>query len=117
MLVGQPGKIGDLERVREEVALRVTQVPAVEPHVGLVEDALETNEPAAPLRGCIELEVMAVQQRAVAVGERRVAAPVPGDRHLGPLAVVVVEAHAIAAHVVVGDARAPGSRQLHDVGA
>jgi hypothetical protein len=38
--------LGDLERVREEVALGVTQVGAVEPYVALVEEAVE-GEPAS----------------------------------------------------------------------
>ena len=49
VVVAEAGQRGDVEAVREEVALRVAEVGAVEPHVGLVEDAVERH-PAALAR-------------------------------------------------------------------
>jgi hypothetical protein len=64
-------RVGDLERVGHEVALGVADVPAVEPHVALVEEPVE-DEPAAPaVARRRRLEPAPVQQRAVVLGERR----------------------------------------------
>ncbi len=41
----EAAQVGDVERVGEEVPLRVTEVGAVEPDVGLVEDAVEGHPP------------------------------------------------------------------------
>ena len=48
VLVAEPRQRGDVEGVREEVALRIAEVGAVEPDVGLVEDAVERHPTAAP---------------------------------------------------------------------
>ena len=50
-ILAQSGEVGDVERVREEVALRVAEVGAVEPHVGLVEDSIERDETAQTVGG------------------------------------------------------------------
>ena len=42
-------RVGDLEGVRREVALGVAEVGAVEPHVALVEEAVEGQPRAATL--------------------------------------------------------------------
>ena len=49
VVVAEPGQRRDVEALREEVALRVAEVGAVEPDVGLVEDPVERH-PAAPAR-------------------------------------------------------------------
>ena len=49
VLVADPRQRGDVERVRDEVALGVAEVGAVEQDVGLVEDAVERHPPAAAL--------------------------------------------------------------------
>ena len=60
---GQPG---DVEAVREEVPLRVSEVGAVEPGVALVHDPVERHPPSpSRWRGSL-LEVTAVEHRAVA---------------------------------------------------
>ena len=115
MVRGQPGKLGDFEGVGEKVALRVAQVGAVEPHVGLVEDAFESDEAALAGAGWGEVEVVAVHQRAVAGGELGSEAPVAGNGDLSPRGIVVVETHRAAAHLVVCHARHPPARQLHGV--
>ena len=49
--VGEPRRGSVMsKRVREEVALGVAEVGAVEPHVGLVEDAVEGHEATPPVR-------------------------------------------------------------------
>ena len=100
--------------MREEVALRVAEVRAVEPHVGLVEDAVERDETAAPGRcRLLEVESVAVEQWSVVVGElRRRCANGPGTWTVGH-AVVVVEAHTGSAAFVVGRHWPPLSRQIH----
>ena len=50
VLVTEPRQVGDVEAVGEEVALGVAEVGAVEPDVGLVEDAVE-RDAAAPAVG------------------------------------------------------------------
>ena len=102
-----PRQRRDVERVREEVALRVAEVGAVEPDVGLVEDAVERHPAAAALRRRGQLEALAVEQRAVAVGELGMVAPVAGHGDLGPRRVVDVEPDRVAAQVVVGRRCAP----------
>ena len=109
----EAGEVGDLEGVGEEVALGVAEVGAVEPHVGLVEDAVEDHPVAGARRAGVELEAGAVEQRAVAVGERRRASASGRGRDRLPAVVVVVEPHGLAAQVVVGERGPPRSRQVH----
>ena len=84
-------RLGDLERVREEVALGVAEVGAVEPDVALVEDAVE--RPAScrrrPGRRSWSKRVR-YSSGPSRVGERRRRPPVAG--HLDRLPVGVVEA-------------------------
>ena len=56
VLVAEPAERGDVEAVREEVALRIAEVGAVEPHVGLVEEAVERDPAALPGVGGGRLE-------------------------------------------------------------
>jgi hypothetical protein len=103
-----------LEAVREEVALGVTEVAAVEPHIALVEEAVE-REPRPPpgrRRGCVE--VAAVKQRPVGSGERRRRAPVPwhGDRI--PPRIVEVGLGVRASQLVVGYRGSPPVGELAD---
>jgi hypothetical protein len=103
----------DVEAVREEVALRVTEVGAVEPDVGLVEDPVE-RDPAAGAGGRGgELEALAVQDRAVAGEVRSVRPPVAGDGDVAPLVVVDVQADAAPAQLVVRGRRPPRPGQVH----
>ena len=46
VLVADPGQLRDVERVREEVALRVAEIRTVQPGVTLIEDAVE-RDPAS----------------------------------------------------------------------
>ena len=88
VVVAETAQGGHVEAVGEEVALRIAEVGAVQPHVRLVEDAVE-RDPAAPAgrrRG--ELEAPAVEDRAVAVGQLGMGPPVPGYLDLQPVAVV-----------------------------
>ena len=107
---------GDLERVGHEVALGIAEIAAVEPHVALVEEAVEGQPAPAALAGAVGLEPAAVQQRAVAVRERHGRSPVAW--HLDRFPGGIVEVHAVvdAAQVVVGDRGAPALAQLHGGG-
>ena len=88
----RPRKRGDVERVREEVALRVAEVGAVEPHVGLVEDPVERH-PGGARRRPAPRSNAAIQERAVARGELRlVRANGPEPRSRVHAVVVGVEA-------------------------
>ena len=69
VVVAEPRQRRDVEAVREEVALGIAEVGAVEPHVGLVEDAVERDPAALARRRRRQVEAAAVQDRAVAVGE------------------------------------------------
>ena len=72
----EAGEVRDLVGVGEEVALGVTEVGAVEEHVGLVEDAVEDHPVAGSAGSGVELEPGPVDQRTVALGEGRGGAPV-----------------------------------------
>ena len=76
-------RVGDLEGVGDEVALGVAEVGPVEPHVALVEEAVEGEPRPALGRRALGVERAAVQERTVAVGEGRGGAPVA--RHLDVL--------------------------------
>lgn len=80
-----------IKGVRSEVALRVTEVGAVEPDIGLVEDAVELDPPASAFIRRLEAECSAVEQWAVPCW--RVGHCGPVSRHLdgGPLGVVGIE--------------------------
>ena len=79
----------DVEGVREEVALGVAEVGAIEPHVGLVEDAVECDPAAvAPSAGASGREAMPVHDRTIARGELVGVAPVSGDLDRFPVPVV-----------------------------
>ncbi len=122
VLAGGGQRLGDLEAVREEVALRVTQVGAVEPDVARVEDAVE-HEPGAPVarvpvvgsgaeRGGAG-KGRAVQHRTVAVGQGRVRPPVARNGGERPRGVVERGVLVVAATCSVGRRRPPGSREVH----
>jgi hypothetical protein len=105
--LGQP--VGDLELVRGEVALGVAEVAAVEPHVALVEEAVE-HQPGPLARGAgTGLEPASVQQRPVGVGERLGRPPVAGDLHGRPRRVVEAGVGPHPSQLVVGHRGSPGS--------
>ena len=114
VLVRHRRQLGDVEAVREEVALRVTEVGAVEPGVGLVEDPVERHPASRPRRRGSLLEAASVEHRAVAGGELGMGPPVPGDVELGPPRVVDIEGGAGAAELVVGLPGTPGASEIHD---
>ena len=113
VVVAEAAERGDVEAVGEEVALGVAEVGAVEPDVGLVEDAVERDPPAGARRRRRQLEARAVEDRAVAGGQLGVGPPVAGHGDVEPAAVVDVEADAGPAQLVVGCARSPRARQFH----
>ncbi len=113
VLVAESRQRGDVERVRDEVALGVAEVGAVEEHVGLVEDAVERHPPPVVGVGLRRREPMAVEQRTIAAGELGIVPPVPRDLDRLPRAVIGVEADRPSPHVVVGLGRAPDPRELH----
>ena len=82
--------VADLELVGEEVPLRGAEVGPVEPHVALVEEAVEAEPPPAVVGARGLLEAHPVEQRAVVVGEGRSRAPVAGHRDRLPARVVQV---------------------------
>ena len=51
VIVPRRSAVGDLERVRDEVALGGAEVVAVEPDVAVVEDAVELEERLRPAAG------------------------------------------------------------------
>jgi len=105
--LGQP--VGDLELVRGEVALGVAEVAPVEPHVALVEEAVE-HQPRPLTRGAGgRLEAAPVEQRPVGVGERLGRAPVPRDLHGRPAGVVEGGVGPDPPQLVVGHRGSPGS--------
>ena len=113
VLVGETGECRDVERRRDEVALGVAEVGAVEPHIGLIERAAHLHPHALIVGRFGQFEPMAVQQRAIAVGELGRRSPVPRHRHGGPVAVVALEADATAPQLVVGRASPPAAAQIH----
>ena len=114
VLGGETRQAGDVEAVREEVALRIAEVGAVEPHVGLVEHPLQGDEVPPPFRRRVEVEPLAIDQGVVVVGERGEVAPMAGDVDHRPVVVVVVEPDRTAPSLVIGNIGAPLSRQIHD---
>ena len=106
--------VGDLEAVGDEVALGVAQVAAVQPGVALVEEAVERQPGPAPRCGRGGVEAAAVEQGAVAVGERRTRPPVPRDADRVPVGVVEVGLGVRPAQVVVGRRGPPPVGQLAD---
>ena len=113
VLVAEPGERRDVEAVREEVPLRVAEVGAVEPHVGLVEDAVEGDPAAAPLGRRVEVEPAAVEDRAVAGGQLGWSCQWPGTASSGQPVVVDLEPDPAPADLVVGRDRPPRPRELH----
>src|SRR4051794_33465782 len=113
VLVTDAGECRDVERVRQEVPLGVTQIGAVEPEISLVEDAAEGEPPASSVGRALLLVTPAVQHRTVAAGEVGVAAPVARYGELGPRRVVGVEPDRVPAEIVVGMRRAPHTVELH----
>ena len=114
MFGGQARQAGDVERMGEEVTLGISEVRAVEPHVGLVEDTVEGDEVALALGCCGQLETLAIDQRLVVAGERLEVSPMAGHLDLRPVVVEVFEADCTAATLVVGNVGTPLSRQIHD---
>jgi hypothetical protein len=111
----------DVEGVRKEVALTVTKVGAIEPHVGLVEDAVERDPTAGAIGWQVGGEAVSVHDRAVAGSELFGVAPVSGDLDRLPVLVVGVEPNAVPANIVVGLGRKPAagkfaSRRVPTVG-
>ena len=104
--------LGHLELMREEVALGVADVAAIQPDVALVEDAVQHEPVAVVRRRPVVVEPGAIQQRSVRLGEGRGRPPVAGNLDRLPGGVVgVIEPG--AAQLVVGDQRPPRPRQLH----
>ena len=96
-----PGQLGDVEHVREEVALRVAEVRAVEPGIALIEDPVEHDPTsAAVVPGGGDVNRWRYISGPSLCGECRVVLPVAGNRDRGPVAVVAVEADAEASDVV-----------------
>src|SRR4051812_28529465 len=114
MLGGEARQPGDVEAVREEVTLRVAEVGAVQPHVGLVEDAVQGDEVALAFGRRCQFEPLPVEQRTVVADEWRQPLPVARHLYLGPVPVEVVEADCTATPLVVGNIGTPLSRQIHD---
>ena len=115
VLIRQSRQLGDVETVGEEVALRVTEVGAVKPGVGLVEDALEGHPTARPRWRWSLLEAATVEHRSVAGGELSVAPPMPGHVEFGPTRVVEVKSCSRAAQLVVSLAGTPAASEIHAV--
>ena len=104
---------GDVEAVREEVALGVAEVRAVEPDVGLVEDPVERDPATSSGGGSGHVEPSPEQDRPVAGGELGAAVPVTRDRgRSGHRRVVDVEPDAVVAELVVSSTGTPRSREV-----
>ena len=110
VLAARPERVGDLEGVREEVALGVAEVGAVEPDVALVEEPVEHRATARrPSAGPIASNGAGT---AAARRCRRTPASSASGRAPRRLPAAVVEAvvRQVAAQVLVGDARRATSR-------
>ncbi len=100
-----------LERVRGEVALGRAEVLAVEPHVAVVEDAVELEEPTAragTVGAVVRVrtgEAAAVQDGSVVFREGRFVAPVMRYRNRRPGAVLAVVLGENLRQVGLGDVR------------
>jgi len=88
VLLAGTQQLGDLERMREEVALGLAEVAGVEPDVAVVEDAVQDQERTAAALETGARELSAVEDRAVGLRELGCRAPVTGDRQRSPLAIV-----------------------------
>ena len=107
VLGAEAGEVGDLVGVREEVALGVAEVGAVEPDVALVEDAVE-HEPVA---GAARRRCRARSGSGRSAGRRCRRRPAcdrqwPGTA-IGSQPSSSYRADGVAAQVVVGDRRPP----------
>ena len=115
---------GDLERVPREITLGRPEVLAVEPRVAVVEDAVELEEPTAPVVRSGDFgrighrvgEAPAVEQRSVVVGERALRAPVVRDGNARPRAVVAFGFRKGFRKIRFGNVRAPFTGQAHHLG-
>ena len=98
----------------EEVALRIAEIGAVEPGIGLIEDPVERHPAARPRRRRRLLEAAPIEDRTVTGGELGVAPPVPRYVEGRPFGVVEVETGARAPELVVGLPGTPGASEIHD---
>ena len=102
------------KRVREEVALGVAEVGAVEPDVGLVEDAVERQPVAPPSAGPARARTACGRSAAPSLPAKSgEVAPVAGTATIGPRRRRGVEPDSVAAQLVVGNIGAPLSREIH----
>ncbi|MBK9179541.1 MAG: hypothetical protein IPM45_08160 [Acidimicrobiales bacterium] len=115
VLVTGTGGVGHVELVGA-VALGVAHVLAVQPHVALVEQPVEHQPVALVVGRRVGPEPPPVQQRAVALGERRRGAPVARHRQLLPPGVVEPGLERGPAEGVVGLGGEPRAREVHRAG-
>jgi hypothetical protein len=112
VLVVPPERLGDLELVREEVALGRAQVVGVEPDVAEVEDPVEGDEGATIALDPRTVEPAAVEDGPVGVSEPGGRAPVPGYGDVPPRGVVERRLDEPLVQVAFGDLGAPRAREV-----
>ena len=105
--------LGYLELMGEEITLGVADVRAVEPHIALVEDAVEAKPDSILARRNRRVEPVPVQQRAIDCGQFGRAGPVPRHYDGRPSVFAEVALVEAAAEFVVRRVRCPLSRELH----
>jgi len=105
--------LGYLELMGEEITLGVADVRAVEPHVALVEDAVEAKPDSILAGRNRRVEPVPVEQRAIDCGQFGCARPVPRHDDRRPSVFAEVALVKAAAEFVVRRMRGPFSRQLH----
>ena len=116
VLVVPPQRVGDLELVREEVALGGAQVVGVEPHVAEVEEPVEDDEGAAIADERLSAEPVAVEHRSVGVREAGGRTPVTRDGDVVPGGVVERGLDEPLVQVTLGDVGTPRAREVARAG-
>jgi hypothetical protein len=116
VLLAATQQVGDLERMREEVALGLAEVVGVEPDVAVIEDAFQDQERTAAALETGARELAAVEDRAVGLGELGRGAPVSGDGQRGPVAIVEPALDEPLMQITLAGMGAPRPREVERAG-
>ena len=93
----------------KEIALGIAEVRAIEPDIGLIEDAVQGDPSTRAVARGVGTEAMSVHHRTIAGGKLRSVAPVPWHDDRFPGRVVGVELDAVPTDVVVRLDRDPAT--------
>lgn len=106
------GQGRDVVRVRGEVALRIPEVRAIEPDIGLVEDAVQNREEPFAVGRLRCLESSAVEKRAIVVFEPGLRLPMSGDGNVRPCRIVSLQTDARAQNIIGCVSRLPRTGEI-----